>query len=163
MVKRNKTDNGRIPQLKTARHAKIIEIINKYNIETQEELADKLNEAGFQVTQATVSRDIRELKLMKISENGERQRYVVFQNKEGWKSEKYIRVLRDGFVSMDMAQNILVIKTASGMAMAVALALDELHWNEIVGCVAGDDTVMCAIRTVDDTLITMDKINKVLQ
>ena len=149
--------------MKTARHAKLIEIINKYNIETQEELADKLNEAGFQVTQATVSRDIRELKLMKISENGERQRYVVFQNKEGWKSEKYIRVLRDGFVSMDMAQNILVIKTASGMAMAVALALDELHWNEIVGCVAGDDTVMCAIRTVDDTLITMDKINKVLQ
>ena len=149
--------------MKTARHAKIIEIINKYNIETQEELADKLNEAGFQVTQATVSRDIRELKLMKISENGERQRYVVYQNKEGWKSEKYIRVLRDGFVSMDMAQNILVIKTASGMAMAVALALDELHWNEIVGCVAGDDTVMCAIRTVDDTLITMDKINKVLQ
>ena len=149
--------------MKTARHAKIIEIINKYNIETQEELADKLNEAGFQVTQATVSRDIRELKLMKISENGERQRYVVFQNKEGWKSEKYIRVLRDGFVSMDMAQNILVIKTASGMAMAVALALDELHWNEIVGCVAGDDTVMCAIRTVDDTLLTMDKINKVLQ
>ena len=149
--------------MKTARHAKIIEIINKYNIETQEELADKLNEAGFQVTQATVSRDIRELKLMKISENGERQRYVVFQNKEGWKSEKYIRVLRDGFVSMDMAQNILVIKTASGMAMAVALALDELHWNEIVSCVAGDDTVMCAIRTVDDTLITMDKINKVLQ
>ena len=149
--------------MKTARHAKIIEIINKYNIETQEELADKLNEAGVQVTQATVSRDIRELKLMKISENGERQRYVVFQNKEGWKSEKYIRVLRDGFVSMDMAQNILVIKTASGMAMAVALALDELHWNEIVGCVAGDDTVMCAIRTVDDTLITMDKINKVLQ
>ena len=67
--------------MKTARHAKIIEIINKYNIETQEELADKLNEAGFQVTQATVSRDIRELKLMKISENGERQRYVVFQNK----------------------------------------------------------------------------------
>ena len=133
--------------MKTARHAKIIEIINKYNIETQEELADKLNEAGFQVTQATVSRDIRELKLMKISENGERQRYV----------------LRDGFVSMDMAQNILVIKTASGMVMAVALALDELHWNEIVGCVAGDDTVMCAIRTVDDTLITMDKINKVLQ
>ena len=149
--------------MKTARHAKIIEIINRYNRETQEELADKLNEAGFQVTQATVSRDIRELKLMKISENGERQRYVVFQNKEGWKSEKYIRVLRDGFVSMDMAQNILVIKTASGMAMAVALALDELHWNEIVGCVAGDDTVMCAIRTVDDTLITMDKINKVLQ
>ncbi len=149
--------------MKTARHAKIIEIINKNSIETQEELAEKLNEAGFNVTQATVSRDIRELKLMKISENGERQRYVVFQNKDSWKSDKYIRVLKDGFVSMDMAQNLLVIKTVSGMAMAVAAALDAMQWNEIVGCIAGDDTVMCAIRTVDDTLLTMDKISKILQ
>lgn len=149
--------------MKTARHAKIIEIINKNSIETQEELAEKLQEAGFNVTQATVSRDIRELKLMKISENGERQRYVVFQNKDNWKSDKYIRVLRDGFVSMDMAQNLLVIKTVSGMAMAVAAALDAMQWNEIVGCIAGDDTVMCAIRTVDDTLLAMDKISKLLQ
>ncbi|MCI5480705.1 MAG: arginine repressor [Lachnospiraceae bacterium] len=149
--------------MKTARHAKIIEIINKNNIETQEELAKALNEAGFNVTQATVSRDIRELKLMKVSENGERQRYVVFQNKDNWESDKYIRVLRDGFVSMDMAQNLLVIKTVSGMAMAVAAALDALKWNEIVGCIAGDDTVMCAIRTVDDTLLIMDKISKILQ
>ena len=149
--------------MKTARHAKIIEIINKNNIETQEELAKALNEAGFNVTQATVSRDIRELKLMKVSENGERQRYVVFQNKDNWESDKYIRVLRDGFVSMDMAQNLMVIKTVSGMAMAVAAALDALKWNEIVGCIAGDDTVMCAIRTVDDTLLIMDKISKILQ
>lgn len=149
--------------MKTARHAKIIDIINKNNIETQEELAKALNEAGFNVTQATVSRDIRELKLMKVSENGERQRYVVFQNKDNWESDKYIRVLRDGFVSMDMAQNLLVIKTVSGMAMAVAAALDALKWNEIVGCIAGDDTVMCAIRTVDDTLLIMDKISKILQ
>ena len=149
--------------MKTARHAKIIEIINKNNIETQEELAKALNEAGFNVTQATVSRYIRELKLMKVSENGERQRYVVFQNKDNWESDKYIRVLRDGFVSMDMAQNLLVIKTVSGMAMAVAAALDALKWNEIVGCIAGDDTVMCAIRTVDDTLLIMDKISKILQ
>ena len=149
--------------MKTARHAKIIEIINKNNIETQEELAKALNEAGFNVTQATVSRDIRELKLMKVSENGERQRYVVFQIKDNCESDKYIRVLRDGFVSMDMAQNLLVIKTVSGMAMAVAAALDALKWNEIVGCIAGDDTVMCAIRTVDDTLLIMDKISKILQ
>lgn len=149
--------------MKTARHAKIIEIINKNNIETQEELAKALNESGFNVTQATVSRDIRELKLMKISENGEKQRYVVFQSKDSGLSDKYIRVLRDGFVSMDMAQNILVIKTVSGMAMAVAAALDALKWSEIVGSIAGDDTVMCAIRTVDDTLLAMDKISKILQ
>ncbi len=149
--------------MKTARHAKIIELINRYNIETQEELAERLNQEGFNVTQATVSRDIRELKLMKVAENGEKQKYVVFQNKDTWESEKYIRVLRDGFLSMDMAQNILVIKTVSGMAMAVGAALDALHWNEIVGCIAGDDTVMCAMRSVDDALIAMDKLSKILQ
>ena len=149
--------------MKTARHAKIIELINRYNIETQEELAERLNQECFNVTQATVSRDIRELKLMKVAENGEKQKYVVFQNKDTWESEKYIRVLRDGFLSMDMAQNILVIKTVSGMAMAVGAALDALHWNEIVGCIAGDDTVMCAMRSVDDALIAMDKLSKILQ
>ena len=147
--------------MKTARHAKIIEIINKYNIETQEELADKLNEAGFQVTQATVSRDIRELKLSKVQAESGKQRYVVFQSQEGL-SDKYIRILRDGFLSMDMAQNILVIKTVSGMAMAVAAALDAIHFHEIVGCIAGDDTIMCAVRSVDDTILVMDKLRKLI-
>ena len=149
--------------MKTARHAKIIELINRYNIETQEELAERLNQEGFNVTQATVSRDIRELKLMKVAENGEKQKSVVCQTKDPWESEKYIRVLRDGFLSMDMAQNILVIKTVSGMAMAVGAALDALHWNEIVGCIAGDHTVMCAMRSVDDALIAMDKLSKILE
>ena len=77
-------------------------------------------------------------------------------------NEKYLRVLRDGYVSMDMAQNILVIKTVSGMAMAVGAALDSLHFPELVGCIAGDDTVMCAVRTVDDTIVLMDKIKKLI-
>ncbi len=145
--------------MKVERHSQIVELIGKYEIETQEELAERLNEAGFKVTQATVSRDIRELKLTKVmSENG-RQRYVVMQNQDGF-SDKYIRILRDGFMSVDMAQNILVIKTVSGMAMAVAAALDAMHFNEIVGCIAGDDTIMCAVRTVDDTILLMDKISK---
>lgn len=76
--------------------------------------------------------------------------------------EKYLRVLKDGFVSMDMAQNILVIKTVSGMAMAVAASIDAMHWPEVAGCIAGDDTIMCAIRSVDDTLLVIDKINKIL-
>lgn len=146
--------------MKLKRHTKIIELINKYDIETQEELADKLNQEGFNVTQATVSRDIRELKLTKVSiEN--KQKYVVLQNQEAGMGEKFVRVLRDGFLSMDMAQNILVIKTVSGMAMAVAAALDAMQWNEIVGCIAGDDTIMCAIRSVDDTLFVMEKIRKI--
>ena len=81
---------------------------------------------------------------------------------QGTFSDKYIRILRDGFSSMDMAQNILVIKTVSGMAMAVAAALDAIHFHEIVGCIEGDDTIMCAVRSVDDTILVMDKIRKLI-
>lgn len=147
--------------MKLERHSKIVELIGKHEIETQEELADYLNKAGFAVTQATVSRDIRELKLTKVQSESGKQRYVVLQN-QGSFSDKYIRILRDGFLSMDMAQNILVIKTVSGMAMAVAAALDALHFGEMVGCIAGDDTIMCAIRSADDTILMMDKLKKLI-
>lgn len=148
--------------MKISRHAKIIELINQHNIETQEELAERLNNEGFKVTQATVSRDIRDLKLTKISVEGGKQKYVVLKPEDDGLNEKYVRVLRDGFVSMDMAQNILVIKTVSGMAMAVAVAVDAMKWHEVVGCIAGDDTIMCAIRTVEDTKSVMDKIRKIV-
>ena len=148
--------------MKIQRHAKIVELINQYDIDTQEELARQLKEAGFRVTQATVSRDIRELRLTKIAVDGGKQKYVVMNTQSSELDEKYLRILRDGFVSMDMAQNILVIRTVSGMAMAVAAAMDALNWKEIAGCIAGDDTIMCAIRSVDDTLLVMDKIQKIL-
>ena len=147
--------------MKVDRHAKIVELIGKYEIETQEELAEYLTKAGYQVTQATVSRDIRELKLSKVQAESGKQRYVVCQSQEGL-SDKYSRILRDGVLSMDMAQNILVIKTVSGMAMAVAAALDAIHFHEIVGCIAGDDTIMCAVRSVDDTILVMDKLRKLI-
>ena len=148
--------------MKIQRHAKIVELINQYDIDTQEELARQLKEAGFRVTQATVSRDIRELRLTKIAVDGGKQKYVVMNTQSSELDEKYLRILRDGFVSMDMAQNILVIRTVSGMAMAVAAAMDALNWKEIAGCIAGDDTIMCAIRSVDDTLLVMYKIQKIL-
>ncbi len=148
--------------MKVNRHAKIIELINKYQIETQEELAARLNDEGFKVTQATVSRDIRDLKLTKIPADDGKQRYALHQNAGSGMNDKYIRVLKDGYISMDMAQNILVIKTVSGMAMAVCAALDAMRWNEIVGSIAGDDTIMCAIRSVDDTISVMDKISKIV-
>ena len=148
--------------MKVNRHAKIIELIGKYHIETQEELADYLNREGFKVTQATVSRDIRDLKLTKIPAENGKQKYALHQESGNGMSEKYIRVLRDGYVSMDMAQNILVVKTVAGMAMAVAAALDAMKWPEIAGCIAGDDTIMCAVRSVDETLIVMDKIRKII-
>lgn len=148
--------------MKTERHSKIVELIGKYDIETQEDLADRLNQEGFRVTQATVSRDIRELKLSKVSDGKGQQKYAVLREQENALSDKYVRILRDGFVSMDMAQNILVIKTVSGLAMAVAAALDALHFYELVGCIAGDDTIMCAVRSVDDTIILMEKIRKMI-
>lgn len=147
--------------MKLERHSKIVELIGKYEIETQEELAEYLNKEGFNVTQATVSRDIRELKLSKVQMDNGKQRYVVLQNQDSF-SDKYIRILRDSFMSMDMAQNILVIKTVEGMAMAAAAALDAIHFHEIVGCVAGDNTIFCAVRSVDDTIILMDKLKKIL-
>jgi len=148
--------------MKISRQSKIIELISKYDIETQEDLADRLMKDGYNVTQATVSRDIRELKLTKVAVDGGRQKYIVLQKTEPGMSEKYTRVLRDGFVSMDMAQNIMVIKTVPGMAMAVAAALDALQMNSIVGCIAGDDTVMCAIRTTEETVQVMEKLSKLL-
>ena len=145
--------------MKLERHSKIVELIGKYEIETQEELAEKLTQAGFNVTQATVSRDIRELKLTKVPGENGRQRYMVLESPRGTSASKYIRILKDGFVSMDMAQNILVIKTVSGMAMAVAAALDAIKFHEVVGCI----TIMCAVRSVDDTIIVMEKIKKMVE
>lgn len=149
--------------MKKGRQAEIIRIIERQNVETQQELAKLLREEGFEVTQATVSRDIKQLKLSKVSTGNGHQKYVLLHNDEKHLSEKYVNVLKEGFVSMDMAQNILVIKTAPGMAMAVCAALDALEWNEIVGSIAGDDTIMCAVRTVNDTLLVMNKIKKLIK
>ena len=131
--------------MKTKRQAKMLELIKRNDIETQEELSDYLEREGYQVTQATVSRDIRELKLTKVAMSNGRQKYVALQETDENLSQKYVRVFHDGFVSMDMAQNILVIKTVSGMAMA------------------GDDTIMCAIRSVDDTVAVMNRLKKLVE
>lgn len=149
--------------MKKSRHEKIKELVERHEIETQEELADWLKKEGYSVTQATVSRDIRELKLSKVPVGDGRQKYTVLAHTDHYLSDKYIRVLRDGFVSMDMAQNILVIKTVSGMAMAVAAAVDAMKLKEIVGSIAGDDTIMIAIRTVEETRTVMDKIQSLLE
>ena len=148
--------------MKGKRQEAILDLVKNYEIETQEELAEKLNKSGFAVTQATISRDIRELKLTKI-QRGAKQVYAALTENKFSNSNKYIDILKHSFVSMDMAQNILVVKTASGTAMALATALDSLHWDEIVGTIAGDDTVMCAIRTVEDTKKLMKRLEDILK
>ena len=138
-----------------------LELIVKKDIGTQEELTEELEKAGFPATQATVSRDIREMRLTKIATSDGSFRYVAYRETSEMLTEKYQRIFKDGFVSMDNAQNILVIKTVSGMAMAVAAALDDMEF-EIVGTIAGDDTVMSAVRSVDDTVRLMNRLRKMI-
>lgn len=149
--------------MKKSRQEKIIELVEKNEIETQEELAECLKAEGYQVTQATVSRDIRELKLSKISGMDGRQKYVVYENNDAYLGDKYIRVLKDGYVSMNTAQGLLVVKTVSGMAMAVAAAVDAMRLPQIVGCIAGDDTIMVAVRTAEDAQDVMEQIRKIIR
>ena len=149
--------------MKKNRHAKIVELIEQYEIETQEELADRLREAGYPVTQATVSRDIRELKLSKLPSGSGRLKYVAFRQDEAHLGDKYIRVLKEGYVSMEPAQNLLVIRTVSGLAMAVAAAVDALKLEEIVGCIAGDNTIMAAMRSAQDAVIVREKLQKMIE
>ena len=149
--------------MKTKRQSKILELIRKNDIETQEELQAMLEKEGFVTTQATISRDIRELKLTKIATVGGKQKYATIHDNAEILAEKYVRVLREGYISMDMAQNILVIKTVSGMAGAVCASLDAMHLHEIVGSIAGDDTIMCAVRTIEDTVALMKKLRKIVE
>ena len=149
--------------VKVARHEKIKELIQQYDIDTQEELASRLNEAGFKVTQATVSRDIRALKMMKVTGKDGKSRYVILQELPTEMGEKYTRVLHDALLTIDQGQNILVIRTVPGMAMGVAAALDALNWEEILGSIAGDDTVMCVARTLEEASSVAERLKSILQ
>ena len=148
--------------MKLARHEKIIELIHQYDIDTQEELAARLNEAGFKVTQATVSRDIRALKMTKVAGKDGKSHYAILKDAAPELGDKYTRVLRDAVISIDVGQNLVVVKTVPGMAMGVAAARDALAWPEILGCIAGDDTIMCACRSSDLALGVMEKLHNIL-
>ncbi len=149
--------------MKKSRQEKIIELIQTEDIETQEELAEKLRLSGFSVTQATVSRDIRTIGLTKAPVGDGRQKYTVLSKEEPGLGDKYVRVLKDAFFSIEAAQNILVIKTASGMAMAAASALDALKFPEIVGCVAGDDTIFAVTHDGEEACRLTERIHGVIQ
>ncbi len=147
---------------KQSRQNLILDLIIKEEISTQEELTEKLRALGHDVTQATVSRDIREMQLTKVPLASGKSVYVAYRGTPEDLQEKYVRIFRDGFLSMDNAQNILVIRTVSGMAMAVAAALDQMELYEIVGSIAGDDTIMCAVRSVEDTAAVMARLRQML-
>lgn len=132
--------------MKYSRHAKILELIDRYAIETQEELAEKLKEQGMDVTQATVSRDIKELRLIKVMSEEGKYKYAPMSQDGSMVSNRLLTVFSQSLVSCDYANNIVVIKTLPGMAQAAASAVDSLKWSEILGTIAGDDTIMIVCR-----------------
>ena len=149
--------------MKAKRHKLICDLILKYEIETQEELVAKLLEAGCKVTQATISRDIRELRLTKIVGESGAQKYALPRQEGAGQPPlaglRFSRVLQEGFVNVDVAGNIVVVRTMTGMAMAVAAALDHLNLDEIVGTIAGDDTIFLAVRTEADAKMLCERIS----
>ena len=132
--------------MKNIRHSKILEIIENMDIETQEELAEELRKRGIVVTQATVSRDIKELRLVKVMASSGVSKYALIDNAETGISQKLIRVFAESVISIDSSNNLIVIKTIAGSAQAAASAIDSLGWQEIVGCIAGDDTILVVVR-----------------
>ncbi len=149
--------------MKIKRHAKILEILDQHAIETQEELAEKLKEAGFDITQATISRDIKEMKLVKMMDASGRYRYSKYRDDSVPVNERMMNVFREAVTHIDYAGNIVVVKTLSGMAHAAAVTVDLTEWSEIVGCLAGDDTIFILVKTEQTAMELVSNLKKYIK
>ena len=148
--------------MKSKRHIKILEIINQKSIETQEELADELKNAGFDVTQATVSRDIKELKLIKVMGNEGKYKYATISPNEGFLSDKLLNILAHTVISVERVNNFVVVKTITGSAGAAAEALDSINIDGVAGTIAGDNTIFVMLRDKDKAEDMIFKIKKII-
>lgn len=133
--------------MKTRRHSKILELIQENTVDTQEELLRLLRLEGFDVTQATVSRDIKELRLVKILSGDGKYKYSTGKVESSDIAAKFYSLFADSVVKIDYAMNMVVIRCYSGMAQAVCAAMDSMHWDGIVGTLAGDDTIFAVMRS----------------
>ena len=148
--------------MKGNRQSLISEIITNQIIRTQEELAEALQERGISVTQATISRDIKEMHLVKgLSDDGS-YRYLLGEQGDSGVSDRLIRMLMDSVVSMDSASNLIVVRTLSGSAHVAGEAIDNLKWPEIVGTIAGDNTILVIVRSQDYVAEIIDRFNGIL-
>ena len=146
--------------MKTRRHAKILELINEHSVDTQEELLRLLREDGFDVTQATVSRDIKELRLLKVLSEKGSYKYATADKAEHGLADRFIRIFNESVISIVPASNLIVIKTISGSAHAAGEAIDTLHWPEIVGTISGDNTLLIIAQNAEDVEVLMQKIEQ---
>ena len=149
--------------MKKNRHEKIIEIVEKYDVETQDELIEHLRKTGYEVTQATVSRDIRELKLTKVMGEKGSYRYELPKTSEPLGNFKFSHALAESITSVDYAMHTVVVKTFSGMAQAVAVGIDNLDLQVILGCVAGDDTIIIIARSTEAAADLNTRIKEIIR
>ncbi len=147
--------------IKKRRHMKILELISNENIETQDDLTELLRISGFEVTQATVSRDIRELKLTKSANENGVYRYILSPGDDERPLGKYGIILRETIISWEKAYSLVVVKTISGMANAACAAIDHLQWSEVVGTIAGDDTIFIAARGLEEVDTIAENIKRI--
>ena len=149
--------------MKNARQTAILSIIEQYDIETQEELAGKLKEMGILVTQATVSRDIKELRLLKVLSGSGGYKYATADKAEHGLSERFVRMFKDSVLSINFAGNIVVIKTLSGSANAAAEAIDSMRLQEILGTMAGDNTILAVVHNETEAAATAARFRDMLK
>lgn len=149
--------------MKTVRQVAILDIIEKQEIETQEELASALNARGIRVTQATVSRDIKELRLLKVLTPSGKYKYATGDQADNNLTDRFIRMLAESLLSVSSANNLIVVKTLSGSANVAAEALDSMHWPEVLGTLAGDNTVLLIIRSNEETITITSRIREMMK
>lgn len=149
--------------MKTVRQVAILDIIEKQEIETQEELASALNARGIRVTQATVSRDIKELRLLKVLTPSGKYKYATGDQAVNNLTDRFIRMLAESLLSVSSANNLIVVKTLSGSANVAAEALDSMHWPEVLGTLAGDNTVLLIIRSNEETITVTSRIREMMK
>ena len=149
--------------MKATRQKAILEIIRQQDINTQEELAEALKKMNFSVTQATVSRDIKELRLLKTLSNEGVYRYTMVENVEHTLDERFRRIFSESVLTVSSAYNQVVIRTLSGSANVAAEMIDSLGWTEIIGTLAGDNTVLLIVRSIEDVDEILAKINEMLR
>ena len=149
--------------MKTVRQVAILDIIEKQEIETQEELASALNARGIRVTQATVSRDIKELRLLKVLTPSGKYKYATGDQADNNLTDRFIRMLAESLLSVSSANNLIVVKTLSGSANVAAEALDSMHWPEVLGTLAGDNTVLLIIRSNEETITVTSRSREMMK
>ncbi|MGI6670838.1 MAG: arginine repressor [Christensenellales bacterium] len=149
--------------MKSSRQTAILSLVEQQDIRTQEELAEKLRERGISVTQGTVSRDIKELRLLKVMSEGGGYKYATADRAEHGISERFVRMFVDSVISINYSGNIVVIRTLAGSANVAGEAIDNMRWSEILGTLSGDNTIFVVTRTPEDAPNVVERFREIIR